>query len=115
MDERRWQRIDGAERLEAGERTRVVLDGEDGVVWRTRDGRPAACAARCPHQWSDLADEGFVDGDELVCSAHGWRFTVDGTGSKVDVRGRRHVMAPVPSHPCRESDEAGVEVGLIGP
>ncbi len=30
--------------------------------------------ARCPHEWSHLGAEGVVDGPEIVCAAHFWRF-----------------------------------------
>ncbi len=29
---------------------------------------------RCPHRNADLAAFGLIDGDELVCTLHGWRF-----------------------------------------
>ncbi len=32
---------------------------------------------RCPHRNADLAAFGEIDGDELVCTLHGWRFDVD--------------------------------------
>ena len=28
----------------------------------------------CPHRAADLAVFGEIDGDELVCTLHGWRF-----------------------------------------
>ena len=71
------------------------------AVWRDADGRACAVDARCPHQWSDLATEGIVDGAELVCTAHCWRFDRAGRGTKVNVGGRRDVKADVAVHPCR--------------
>jgi UDP-MurNAc hydroxylase len=32
---------------------------------------------RCPHRNADLAAFGEVDGDEFVCTLHGWRFDVE--------------------------------------
>ncbi len=32
---------------------------------------------RCPHRNADLAAFGVIDGDELVCTLHGWRFDLD--------------------------------------
>jgi UDP-MurNAc hydroxylase len=29
---------------------------------------------RCPHRNADLAVFGEIEGDELVCTLHGWRF-----------------------------------------
>ena len=78
--------------LEPGQ---VVADDEhDVVVWRTADGRPCVMDSRCPHQWSHLAAEGVVDGDELVCAAHFWRFGTDGTGTKLSMAGRARREGP---------------------
>ena len=86
----------------------VVVGDEahDLVVWRTADGQPCVVDARCPHQWSHLAAEGIVDGDELVCTAHFWRFDTRGRGSKLTVAGRRDPKADVDVFECRESDGA---------
>ncbi len=32
---------------------------------------------RCPHRNADLAAFGEIDGDELVCTLHGWRFDIE--------------------------------------
>ena len=83
----------------------------DLVVWRTSDGQPCVMEARCPHQWSHLGAEGFVDGDEIVCTAHFWRFDRQGRGSKLNVLGRRDPKADVTVYPTREVD-GGIEVRL---
>jgi nitrite reductase/ring-hydroxylating ferredoxin subunit len=103
-----WQRIAASTDVEPG----AIADGafEDGelqidvVAWRTFDGRPCVMDARCPHQWSHLGAEGFVDGDEIVCTAHFWRFTIEGTGSKVNVNGRRDLKADIEVFTCEERD-----------
>ena len=74
------------------------------VVWRRPDGCPVAMDARCPHEWSHLAAEGLVDGDEVVCLSHFWRFAADGTGTKLNVKGRRDEKAPIPTFAAREVD-----------
>ncbi|MEZ5143904.1 MAG: Rieske 2Fe-2S domain-containing protein [Acidimicrobiales bacterium] len=87
-----------------GEIRAVVPAGREVVVWRAADGRLSVCDARCPHQWSHLEAEGVVDGDELVCTAHFWRFDVDGHGTKLSVKGRRDEKADLMTYPCRECD-----------
>jgi phenylpropionate dioxygenase-like ring-hydroxylating dioxygenase large terminal subunit len=72
-----------------GQVVAVESGSDEIVVWRTTSGELAACDARCPHQWAHLATAGAVDGDELVCLSHFWRFTTDGTGSKLSATGRR--------------------------
>ena len=35
---------------------------------------------KCPHREADLSQFGEIDGDQLVCTLHGWRFNLlDGT------------------------------------
>jgi nitrite reductase/ring-hydroxylating ferredoxin subunit len=60
--------------------------------------------ARCPHQWSYLAGEGLVDGEELVCAAHFWRFDRQGRGTKRNLFGRRDDKAGIEVFPTRERD-----------
>lgn len=50
----------------------VSVDGVDVVVVRTHTGLKAY-QGRCPHQGA-LLGEGEMDGDELVCRNHRWRF-----------------------------------------
>ena len=85
-----------------------VVDATHGeldlVVWRTFAGEPCVMEARCPHEWSHLGAEGVVDGPEIVCTAHFWRFDTNGTGSKVGMTGRRDPKADIAVYPCREVD-----------
>lgn len=99
-----WLRIVDDEAVPASTIAAVTLGDDDLVVWRDRDGRPCVMEARCPHQWSHLAAEGFVDGDEIVCSAHFWRFDQAGRGTKLGMTGRRDPKADIAVFPCVESD-----------
>jgi 3-ketosteroid 9alpha-monooxygenase subunit A len=74
------------------------------VAWRTAGGELVVCDARCPHQWSHLAFEGVVDGDELLCTAHFWRFDAAGKGTKLNVKGRRDEKSGVAIYPARVRD-----------
>jgi phenylpropionate dioxygenase-like ring-hydroxylating dioxygenase large terminal subunit len=64
----------------------------------------AACDSRCPHQGSDLAHEGVVDGDELVCLTHFWRFDTEGHASKLSMTGRRDPKGDIAGLGVRERD-----------
>jgi phenylpropionate dioxygenase-like ring-hydroxylating dioxygenase large terminal subunit len=83
----------------------------DLVIWRSFDGGLRVMEARCPHQWSHLAAEGVVDGDEIVCTAHFWRFDADGRGTKLNIKGRRDPKADITVYPCRER-EGRIEVSI---
>jgi len=88
----------------AGSAVTVEPAGEEIVVWRTASGALSACDARCPHQWSHLAGAGVVDGEELVCLSHFWRFDTHGHGSKLAMNGRRDPKSDVATFSVREVD-----------
>ena len=85
-----------------------VVEAADGdaelVIWRDLDGTPCVMEARCPHQWSHLAYQGVVDGDEIVCVTHMWRFRSDGSGWKEGMTGRRDRKGDIAVYPCLELD-----------
>ncbi len=83
----------------------VGLDEEDLVVWRTASGAACVMEARCPHQWSHLASQGAVDGEELVCLTHFWRFTLTGEGWKQNLDGRRDRKGDIATLDCLENSE----------
>jgi len=56
---------------------RLQLCGEPLVLFRTASGVPAALMEACPHRRMSLA-AGRVQGEQLVCAYHGWRFDRDG-------------------------------------
>ena len=72
----------------------------DVVIWWYEDAHPHVVDARCPHQWSHFEAAGVVDGCELVCTSHFWRFGIDGSGSKLAAHGRRDEKAPVEVLTC---------------
>lgn len=82
---------------------RIVVESSEGdiVVWRAADGSWNACEARCPHQWAHLGFTGVVDGNELVCLSHFWRFDATGAGVKESANGRRDVKTPVEVFPLK--------------
>jgi len=53
------------------------LLGEPLVLWRGRDGSPRAMSDVCIHRGTALS-LGRVNGDEIVCPYHAWRYGADG-------------------------------------
>ncbi len=60
----------------------VTVQGRPLVLFRAKDGRPAAFADRCPHRNVPLSMGRVVEG-ELECGYHGWRFDSTGTCTSV--------------------------------
>jgi nitrite reductase/ring-hydroxylating ferredoxin subunit len=88
----------------------VEVDGTEVVVWRGASGVLCAADARCPHQWSHLGAEGAVDGDELVCTSHFWRFAPDGTGCRIDGKGVRSEVTGLPLYAAVDRPDGTIEV-----
>jgi len=76
----------------------------DLVVWRTEAGAVCVMDARCPHQWTHLAADGAIAGDEIVCLAHFWRFDAEGRGVKVAMNGRRDRKGDIGVYEAEELD-----------
>ena len=76
--------------------------GRELVAWRGDDGVVAVTDARCPHEFTHLAGQGVVEGCELVCLAHFWRFDRDGNSFLQGTGGHRDPMVPIESYTCRE-------------
>jgi len=108
-----WTDVLASEDLGPGEVATIKLESLDVVVWRSAAGAIAACDARCPHQWAHLGSAGVVDGDELVCLSHAWRFDLSGDGWKAAASGRRDPKSPVATFSVREID-GRIEVDLAG-
>lgn len=62
-------------------------DGAEVAVVRLADGRLCVVPDACPHDGGRLSD-GWVDGDRLVCSRHGWEIPC-GSEDRGTCRGRR--------------------------
>jgi nitrite reductase/ring-hydroxylating ferredoxin subunit len=77
----------------AGMPLAVTLLGEPLVVVRHPDGEVAAYVDQCPHRGAPLS-LGRLEGQELVCAFHGWRFGFDGAATCIPALGRG---APIPS------------------
>ena len=86
----------------------VEVGGAEYVVWRGRSGRLGSAPRICPHLDHDLA-EGYVVGDELVCSGHGWAFDGCGDVYKRNELGRVDPKGRVPALTLRDA-ESGIEL-----
>ena len=68
--------------LVAGETLARKIAGERMFLYRRTDGTPVALRDRCAHRSFPLA-KGFVDGDDIVCGYHGFRYASDGVCTAV--------------------------------
>ncbi len=71
------------------------------VLWRRRDGRPAAIADRCPHRGAPLSRGRVID-DDIQCGYHGLRFGADGVCTAVPGTDRVPAGARTRAYPILE-------------
>jgi phenylpropionate dioxygenase-like ring-hydroxylating dioxygenase large terminal subunit len=74
-----WHGIAFADEVGLGEVKPVRMLGRDFVVFRGDDGEARVFDAFCPHLGAHLGHGGRVEGNELVCPFHNWRWAGDGS------------------------------------
>ncbi|VTU38834.1 Toluene-4-sulfonate monooxygenase system iron-sulfur subunit TsaM1 [Variovorax sp. PBS-H4] len=100
-----WFAVELSTHVPAGQVVQTLLHGQELALWRPSSGPVQAWENRCPHRSVRLT-LGFVDGDQLVCRYHGWRYGSDGRCAGVP---STPALAPPPAacvrtYMCRESD-----------
>lgn len=72
-----WQPVGRSEELQPGYAKTVRVMGEDLTLYRGETGKAFLVGGHCPHRLTLLAN-GWVQGDEIRCMYHGWKFGGDG-------------------------------------
>ncbi|MES2262767.1 MAG: aromatic ring-hydroxylating dioxygenase subunit alpha [Pseudomonadota bacterium] len=73
------------------------------VLYRKLDGTVVALDNRCPHRWAPLS-EGKVDGDNIVCPYHGFKFCPAGDCVEIPTQATIPSKAKVKAYPVIERD-----------
>ena len=95
-----WQPALLSEKVAKGKAVPVRLLGEWFTVYRGEDDSVHAVASHCPHRGTRL-DVGWVEGNQIRCGYHGWRF--DGTGQCTDMPAELESFAQkvkIPAYPA---------------
>ena len=66
-----------AEDLPRGHAKPIRVMSEDFALYRGDSGRPQVIAYRCPHRGAQM-HLGWVEGDDIRCVYHGWKFDCAG-------------------------------------
>ena len=109
-----WHPIALSRDLQTGSAVPVRLLGEDFTLYRGHSGKAHLVGGRCRHRLTVL-HTGWVEGDEIRCMYHGWKF--DGSGRCTErpaEKDPRNVPAScrIPGHPVHEY--AGMLFTYIG-
>lgn len=85
-----------------GDMANRQLGSEDVVVYRTASGVLRATRPYCPHLGAHLGQSGTVDGEELICSFHRFRYGADGVCSATGPAYRKVPKLKLSMVPVRE-------------
>jgi 5,5'-dehydrodivanillate O-demethylase len=97
-----WQPVLRAKDLRPRQAKPIEILGEKFTLYRGEGGTVHLVAFRCPHRGAQLS-LGWLEGDDLRCRYHGWKF--DCTGQcldQPDVEVSSASRVKMPSYPVRE-------------
>lgn len=72
-----WTAVHRSEDLARGHAKPIRIMGEDYTLFRGESGRAQVFAYRCPHRGA-LLHLGWVEGEDIRCLYHGWKFDCSG-------------------------------------
>ncbi len=98
-----WYAIAGSRELPPGGIVTRRYFERDLVLYRTMSGVPRLTRAHCPHMGAHLG-HGRVEGEELRCQFHGFRFDVNGSCVSTPYGGRPPARAELTSYPLVEQN-----------
>ncbi len=98
-----WYPLAWSEDLKSGATLARRFAGEPIVLYRGRSGKVFALEDRCAHRQVPLS-EGVVDGDQIACGYHGWKYDCSGKCVDVPYLGKERLPNGVKSYPAREVD-----------
>ncbi len=108
-----WYLVCWSEDLGAKDVKPLRYFGEDYVLFRGEDGLPTLLAAHCPHLGAHLGYGGRVEGNDIVCPFHAWRFDSSGRCTEVPYAKRIPPRAAVEAYGARE--HSGMILAYFGP
>ena len=73
-----WFQVAWPGDVKVGQVVPLQYFGHHLALWRDDDGVAHVNDAFCPHLGAHFGHGGSVDGEDLVCPFHGWRFDADG-------------------------------------
>ncbi len=78
-----WYQVAWSNEIEPGAVIPLRYFGTDLVLYRLETGELRLTGAYCPHMGAHLGYGGRVDGTDIVCPYHAWRFDSDGRNCEV--------------------------------
>jgi len=96
-----WYCVDICQNLKEGDVKALKYFGRDQVLFRTNEGQPYLLDAFCPHLGAHLGHGGVVQGENISCPFHAWKF--NGKGEVVDIPYASKIPTKVANSQCIHS------------
>lgn len=97
-----WFQVCEPDEVAAGSAQALFYFDRHLVAWRDDDGLLHVMDAFCPHLGAHLGHGGTVEGCEIQCPFHGWRFDGEGTNVDIPYSTRTNKRARIRSYPTLE-------------
>jgi phenylpropionate dioxygenase-like ring-hydroxylating dioxygenase large terminal subunit len=97
-----WYWAERSAALRPGRTCALTFLGKDLVLYRSHRGKVVALDAYCPHMGAHLA-EGSVEGEQIRCFFHRWKFNPDGTCAEIPCEPECSRVKPLAAWPVREA------------
>ena len=103
-----WFAMCYSDELAIGEVKPLYYFEKELVVWRGEDGQPRVLDAYCPHLGAHMGYGGKVDGNNLQCPLHSWRW--DGEGAAMEIPYSKSIPPKMKkpacerAYPCQEAN-----------
>jgi phenylpropionate dioxygenase-like ring-hydroxylating dioxygenase large terminal subunit len=97
-----WFQVAFPDDLAPGEVTAVRYWARDLVLWRGDDGAFHLQDAYCPHLGAHIGIGGTVQGNEVVCPFHGWKYDTTGACTNIPYSQRGNKKARLRTYPTIE-------------
>ena len=88
-----WFQVAWSTDLAPGDVEPIEVFGRKLVAWRSEDGVAHVTDAFCPHLGAHFGYGGHVNGNDIVCPFHGWRFDGEGCNTHIPYSNRTNKKA----------------------
>jgi len=97
-----WFQIGWSDAIKPGDVKPLRYFGQDLVMFRSESGKLSVLDAFCPHLGAHLGHGGKVEGEDLKCPFHAWKFNGDGECTEVPYAKKIPPKAKMECWPIRE-------------
>ena len=97
-----WFSVGYAEDFPSGAAKAIYYFDQHLVAWRDETGEMHVQDAFCPHLGAHLGHGGKVEGCELRCPFHGWKFDAEGANTDIPYSDRVNRKAQLRTYPVAE-------------